>query len=347
MVKNKIIMNYSKIIQVLGKDRIKLAEPMAKHTTYRIGGPADLFYEAKTEEELIKAIKLARKSKIPFFVLGGGSNVLVSDEGFRGLIIKNKATGCELIGEKKARVSSGTLNSVLVRWLTDNGLSGAEFLIGIPGTVGGAIRHNARFRDLRSFHEYFVDFHKVKDCFMGNLVESVRLLLPSSKIITRKQENCGFGYGSASIRSDFKKNEDVILSAVLNLEKADKKAIDEVVKQYIVWRQTRSGAKGERQSADPVSGTLNTQPYGNSAGCVFSNINNQWNHPSGRLIDLCGLKGKQIGQAQISPKHANFIVNLGGASCDDVLELIALVKEQVKKKFGVDLKEEIEIIGEL
>ena len=295
-------MDYLKIIKKLGKDRIKLAEPIAKHTTYRIGGPADLFYEAKTEEELVKAIKLARKLKIPYFILGGGSNVLVSDKGFRGLVIKIRNTQY-VIRNTRIIAGAGLQLARVVQLTAENSLSGLEFAAGIPGTVGGAVRGNAGAWSQS----------------VGERILRAKVLISDGRVKWIKGSNCQFAYR----HSRFKESGEIILKAEFSLKLGDKEEIKKKIDENL---KKRSG-----------------QPREPSLGCIFVNPKPD---SAGRLIDEAGLKGKQIGQAQISPKHANFIVNLGGASCDDVLELIMLAKKEVKKKFGVDLKEEIEIIHE-
>jgi len=333
---------------------IKKNVPLAPLTTFGIGGPADFFVEAKTTDELVKIIEYCQENKIPFFILGGGSNILVSDSGFRGMVIKNKSSEIKLVGKNKILVDSGVLNSRLVKFTADKGLAGVEFLIGIPGTVGGAVRHNARFRSPKSFYKYFTDFNLVKDCFIGDLVESVTLLTGDKKIKKVDKNYCQFDYGNSGLRSKFtrprpdevgKKRKDIILKVLLKLERGNEKTIQGTVQKLLQWRLTRSTENGKRQAPDPISGSLTTQPKGKSAGCVFSNTSNKDNHPAGRLIDMAGLKGKKIGGAQISPLHANFIINLKNAKAKDVLALIKLAKKEIKKKFNVTLKEEIDLVG--
>jgi len=319
--------------------------PLAPLTTFKIGGPARFFYCANSVRELVGAVRAARAARLPVFILGGGSNVLVSDSGFDGLVIKNCSSNIKLVGRTGILVDSGVPTSKLVAFATDKGLTGVEFLVGIPGTVGGAVYHNARFRDPRSFCEYFVDFHLVKDRFMGDLVERVTVLTPDDEVVEVDKDYCKFNYSGSGLRSGFKKGGDVILRVLLKLKRAEKGAIKDAIKAFVHWRATRSDKEGRRQGADPVSGSVTTQPAGKTAGCIFSNVPNKWNHPSGRMIDMCGLKGKRIGGAQISEKHANFIVNVDGAKASDVVALISLCKEKVKEKFGVELKEEIQYLG--
>jgi len=318
--------------------------PLKKYTTFGIGGPAKLFYRVKAIEDLIRTANICRQLKVDFFILGGGSNTLFSDEGFSGLVVKNEVSEIEILEGNKIKAASGILNPLLVNFCRNAGLTGTEFLVGIPGTFGGAIRHNARFRDPRSFLEYFTDFHEVKDNFIGDLIEKVRLLLPNGRTVWRGKRYCQFGYESSGLRSAFKKKNDIILEAVLKLKKADPKKIAKAIEMIIIWRQTRS-ATGKTRKKDPFTGSLSLQPQGKSAGCIFSNTKNKWNHPAGRMIDMAGLKGKRVGGAKISELHANFIINDKNASAKDVIKLIKLAKAAVKKKFGVELKEEINFVG--
>lgn len=298
-------LKYQKIIEKLGKKRVKVDEPLASHTTFKIGGPADLFYEAKTTDELVKAVKLARKLKIPFFILGGGSNILVSDRGFRGLVIKNKNEKIKMKSENfklKILVDAGVKLSQLVDLATREFLSGLEFAVGIPGTVGGAVRGNAGAWQQA----------------IGNKIFRVQILNQEGKIEWISQKECQFDYR----QSRFRRTDEIILKVELILGKGN---VNEIKKQISENRTKRQG-----------------QPKQASAGCIF--INPKPNS-AGKLIEDCGLKGKKIGEAQISPLHANFIVNLDRAKAKDVIQLIKLVKKEVEKKFDVDLKEEICLVG--
>jgi UDP-N-acetylmuramate dehydrogenase len=291
----------SEIIKSLGKERVKLNEPLAKQTTFGIGGPAAWFYEAKTQEELIKAVKLARKLKIPFFILGSGSNLLVSDKGWRGLVIKvksqkSKVKGTEIIAD------AGVILAKLVQVAADNSLAGLEIGAGIPGTIGGALVGNAG----------------TGDQWLGDLVESVEIINEAGRIQKLTREDCQFGYRT----SRFKTTKEIILRVILLLEKNDPPKI--------------------KQRIEVIMAKRKNQPQEKSAGSIFKNPPDR---PAGQLIEEAGLKGKRIGQAQISPQHANFIVNLGGARADDVLRLIKLAKAVVKKKFGIELEEEICLLG--
>ncbi|MGB9911172.1 MAG: UDP-N-acetylmuramate dehydrogenase [Microgenomates group bacterium] len=292
---------YLKIIKFLGKKRVKEKEPLSLHTTFKIGGPADLFYEAKTEEEIIKAVLIAKKLKIPYFILGGGSNLLVADEGFRGLVIKIANSQLE-IKDRKIIAGAGTKLSTILKKAKDHSLAGLEFLIGIPGTVGGAVRGNAGAWGMG----------------IGDKVKKVKVLTKKGEIKWLEKKECEFSYR----QSRFKKSEEIILAVEFQLEKGEAKKIEEMMKEYLSRRQG--------------------QPKEPSAGCIFINPKPL---AAGELIDKAGFKGKSVGDAQVSPKHANFIVNIGKAKAKDVLKLIGLIKEKIKEKFGVELKEEICFLG--
>lgn len=294
--------HYQELLTKLGKGRVKINELLSKHTTYKIGGPADLYIEIETETELVKVISLVKKIKIPFFILGTGSNVLASDKGFRGIIIK--LSNCELRFENgTVTAGAGLPIPVLINKCRENSLTGLEFMAGIPGTVGGAVRGNAG-----AWQENIGDF-----------ISRVKILSSSGEVIWIDKDNCSFEYRD----SRFKHNEEIILAVEFNLEKKDNKKIREKIMFYI---NKRLG-----------------QPKEPSAGCVFVNPKPQ---SAGELIDKSGLKNSQCGNAKISEKHANFIINLGGAKAVEVEKLINLAKKEVKDQFGVELKEEIIKIGE-
>ncbi|HUV71630.1 MAG TPA: UDP-N-acetylmuramate dehydrogenase [Clostridia bacterium] len=293
---------YQEIIQKLGKGRVLLDEPLAKYTTFKIGGPADLFFEAKTEKELVKAVDLAKNLKAPYFILGQGSNVLVADKGFRGLTIKMGIESLEIKNDKVV-VGAGLSLSKLTNLLIENSLTGLEFMAGIPGSVGGAVVGNAGAWQKN----------------IGDRVVRVKVLNPEGETKWLGVKQSGFEYRS----SRFKKGSEIVLLVELKLEKGDRQKIKKEIESNLAKRTS--------------------QPKEPSAGCVFVNPKPQ---SAGALIEKAGLKGARIGGAQVSPEHANFIVNIGGARASDVLALSRLIKEKVKQEFGIDLKEEIVKIGE-
>lgn len=295
-------------INFAGLTGLKKNEILAGYTTFNIGGPADWFYEAKTEKDLLAAVVLARKNNLPWFILGGGSNLLVADEGFRGLVIAMRNTQCVIPASRqggrdtKITADAGLPLAKIVDLATQNSLSGLEFAAGIPGTIGGAVRGNAgAWRQS-----------------VGEKVSAVKVADDNGQITWLDQKDCLFSYRE----SRFKKTGEIILAVELNLAKGNQTAIKNQVAENLAKRRCQPG-----------------QP---SAGCIFKN-----SPPvsTGALIDQVGLKGRKIGGAQISPQHANFIVNLGKAKASDVIELIKVIKTEVKKKFGVAVKEEICLLG--
>jgi UDP-N-acetylmuramate dehydrogenase len=305
--------------------QIKEGVPLKGYTTFKIGGSARYFLVAKNKEDLKNAILWAKKKKLPFFILGGGSNVLFSDKGFNGLVIKMQNTQYG-IRNTNVIAGAGVPLQKLVLEAVKKGLSGLENLAGIPGTLGGAIWGNAGAFERE----------------IGDLVEEVKVLdVGGSKLEVKKlkKEDCKFGYRN----SIFKRRKNwIILEATLKLEKGNKKEIEEKIKEILKLRK-------EKQPLELPS-----------AGSVFKNvpikkvpkkIQEKFNEkikngflPAGVLIEAAGLKGFQIGGAKISEKHANFIVNTGEAKARDVLKLIELIKKRVKKKFKIELKEEIVLV---
>jgi len=278
---------------------------LAEKTTFKVGGLAEYFFEARNKEDIIKAIKAAKENNLPFFILGEGSNVLAQDQGFEGLIIKIHNTGYKILDTKIA-AGAGAMLKDLVEAATKSSLSGLEWAAGIPGILGGSVYGNAQ-------------------AFEGNmagLVKEVEAL--DTQDLTVKifdKEQCRF----SEKNSIFKENKNlVILGVVLELKKGKKLEIQKLIKEHLALRKNRH----------PLD-----YP---SAGSVF--VNKAGQLPSSMLIEKAGLKGKQVGKAQVSEKHAGFIVNLGGATAQDILDLVAIIKKEVKDKLGIELKEEIQII---
>jgi len=279
---------------------------LKKHITFEIGGPAKYFWAAKTKEDVIEAVKWAKEKKLPFFILAGGSNVLALDEGYKGLVIKIE--NCKLkIENCNIWAEAGAKLEDLVRLSAEASLAGLEWAAGIPGKVGGAVYGNAQAFDKK----------------MSDIVESVEILDSRDlKIKNLPKEKCQF----SEKNSIFKKNKNlIILSAVLKLKKGNRKEIQKRIKEHLE----------RRRKNHPLD-----LP---SAGSVF--INKLGKPPSAYLIEKAGLKGTRIGRVEVSQKHAGFIVNSGGAKAEDVLKLIKVIKEKVKQKFGINLKEEIQIIN--
>ena len=278
---------------------------LAKYTTFKIGGPARYFFVAKNKTDLLKAVQEAKNRHWRFFFLGGGSNLLISDKGFNGLVIKMQNTEYK-ISKNVLTAGAGVSLARLVSVAVNAGLSGMEWASGIPkATLGGAVRGNAG-----AFNS------EIKD-----LIVTVEVL-DTKNLKTKKFNNqaCRFSYRS----SVFKKNSDlIVLSCKLKFKKQKKEEIKKKTREILNYRKSH-------------------HPFNPSAGSIFKNLKRI---RARDLIEKAGLKGKQIGQAQISPVHANFIVNLGGATSQDVLNLINLIKKQVKNKFNIKLEEEIQKIS--
>lgn len=276
------------------------------HTTFRIGGPAKYFFIAKTKEEIVEAIKWAGENDTPFFILGGGSKLLVQDNGFDGLVIKVQSSKFKFQGDTIFADAGVRLNQ-LIEECRKKGLSGLEWAFGIPGiTLGGAIRGAAG-----AFNKSIFD-----------IVKTVEVLDASQlKIKALTKEQCRFDYRETV----FKKNKNlIVLSAVLVLKKKNKKEIEKEMRDNRNYRK-------EHHPALP------------SAGSIFKNPSPEM--PAAQLIAQAGLKGKRRGGAEVSSKHPNFIVNLGKASSGDVVELIKLLKAKVKEKFNIVLEEELQYLG--
>ncbi|MBI3385333.1 UDP-N-acetylmuramate dehydrogenase [Candidatus Gottesmanbacteria bacterium] len=319
----------SKLEAKLGPARILPNEILANHCTWRIGGPAKYYFEAKTLAEFVNAVTLSKKLNLPFLILGGGTNTLFPDRGFAGLVIKNGTTKINILavsGKIKSGKSSqsvyveaetGVTFNRLVRFTLDEGLSGFESFLGQPGTVGGAMFINAHFPQAKKF--------------VGDFVVSAKVLELNGKTKEVGVDYFRFGYDESIIQH----TREIVLSVVFKLNRSTKEKVWEEGNKTTVYRQL-------------------TQPQGYpTAGCTFRNITYAEalllptpNHTqsAGFLIDQCGLKGHTVGGAQISEKHANFILNKGSARAQDVIDLINLCKEKVKSKFGVELKEEVIIV---
>ncbi len=343
--------------------KIKKNVLLKDYTTFRIGGPADFFYEAKTEKNLISAIKTARKLRLPFFVLGRGSNILFDDQGFRGLVIRNLVSGAKIVRNIKTKKSAakedlsraryqpadpkrylrfadldyeqesfdteievfaGMPLQRFINWSLAKKLTGLQWFAGIPGSVGGAIVCN-----IHGGTKLFSDY-----------VKEITFLDQNDHLQKMKKGRAGFQYD----KSDFQKPrlrqgsgglaKAIIVKATILLSQGDIERAKYVFKEW--WQRK-----------------LKIQPQINCPGSIFKNFSKKTAEKTGSpttgagwFIDQCDLKGKIIGEAQISPLHANFIVNLGKATAEDVKKLIILAKKSVKNKFKLDLEEEIVVMPE-
>lgn len=286
--------------------RIRENEPMRNHTTWRIGGPADRLVQPESTEELQQAIQEAQKAGEPYYVIGGGSNLLVSDEGIAGTVIQlgGSLTGLQ-ISETSIIAEAGVPLPFLARKAAEHGLSGLEFAAGIPGSVGGAVVMNAGAYQGQ----------------ISNVIEQVICCDASGQLITLHVADCGFAYRN----SRFKNNRElVIVSVKMNLQPGRKEDIMEQM-------QKNTASRNAKQPVEyPNAGSIFKNPPGDAAG---------------RLIELIGAKGWRQGDAKVSEKHSNFIVNIGSASCQDVLQLVDRVKQAVYQETGVLLEEEILFLG--
>lgn len=301
------------ILNQLGHNRVSVSEPLARHTTYRIGGPADCFYEARTVRELTRAVRLARSLAVPSFVLGLGANILVGDRGIRGLVIRNRCSKVRFVGDTCLIADSGMVMADLIALTAERGLSGLEHFAGIPSTVGGALWQNLHFLNPDRNDTVFID----------HVLEGATILTEGDQIIDVDRDYFAFDYDDSVLHH----RADIVLKASFQLIPRGKEEIQRVIDENLKWRREKHP-------------DLEMFP---SAGSVFKKIEELG---AGRLIDQCGLKGYTVGRAQVIPKHANFIVNLGGATANDVVQMIQICKAKVKERFGVELTEEIKLVGE-
>ena len=315
---------------ILGTSNVKYNEPMSKHTSFKVGGNADIFITVDSQEKLLKVLEFVKNNKfamikqtwqkvdtynenkegaseqnMPITIVGNGTNLLVKDGGIRGLVIKYMTKDYHIIGEE-VTVSSGLTNALLAKILLDNSLSGFEFAGGIPGTIGGAVNMNAGAYSLE----------------MKNIVVSTKYLdLNTYEIKTIANNEHNFEYR----KSIFQNLNTVILETTLKLQKGNKEEIKAKMQEYAEKRKT-------------------TQPLDKpSAGSTFKRGTD---FITAKLIDESGLKGYSIGGAQVSNKHAGFIINEKNATAKDIINLINYVKEKVYEKFGKTIEEEVKIIGE-
>lgn len=291
--------------------RARRNELLSRHTTARIGGPADLLIETRTVDELVAVAQRADELRLPYLVLGGGANVLISDAGVRGLVILNRAKEVKFTVrgvQARVEVDAGVNLITLARDCIERGYAGLEWAISVPGTIGGAIVGNAGAHgaDIAS------------NLYMAKVMR--RGYTP--EYWTNRQMQ--FGYRRSALKQYAQADRPVVLSAIFDLK--------------IDYR-----ANLEKRSNDYIAKRKATQPPGATIGSMFKNPEGDY---AGRLIEACGLKGRTVGGAQISEKHANFFVNLGQASASDVKALIDLAHAEVLAKFAVDLQLEVELIGE-
>lgn len=322
-------MNKIKILTDALKDGLKEHEVMRNHTTMRVGGVADFYFEAKTVDDLVKAVKVAIKTDTPYFIIGGGSNIIFSDFGYPGLVIKNSTSNIAFMNEKsQAIVDAGVPLISFILSATSHNLSGLEFLYGVPGTVGGSIYGNAGAYGQA----------------IGDFVKYVTVLMPSGEIVQQEAKWMEFGYRESILKKETGSRKPVILSCRIQLAQNRQ---GEIMRRINSYKEKR----------------WQTQPVGMSAGCIFRNpIPKELENVTGRgskgmpdlpkerragyILDKSGAKKLKVGNAKVSSKHANFIINESAAKAQEIRQLIELMRSAVKEKFDVDLREEVEFVGQ-
>ncbi len=291
---------------LIGKENVKIKEPMKNHTSFKIGGPADFLLTPASVSELSEIIKLCNRDKLPIFIMGNGTNLLVSDKGIRGVVIKiYDNLNCYNVKGECIEAFGGILLSTLSNIALENELSGLEFASGIPGTLGGAVAMNAGAYG-----------GEIKDV----VIETEFIDRAGNLIIIRDDEH-QFGYRTSFIQ----KQSGLAVKSVIKLTKGDKASIKALMDDLT----------GRRQDKQPLE-----MP---SAGSVFKRPEGYF---AGKLIEDCGLRGYSIGGAQVSVKHCGFIVNSGNATFKDIIDLVRHIQQTVKAKFNVELQTEIRIVGE-
>src|SRR5215204_1552366 len=288
-------------------DKVKENVSLAPYTSARIGGPADIFITADTAAELGRIVRLLWKQEMPFALLGGGSNVLVSDKGVRGVVVLNRAKEVKFHSgdQPSVTVESGVVFSNLANRCASKGFAGLEWAATVPGTIGGAVYGNAG---------------AFGGDMTGNLISTELLTENGKEIFTVEQ--MGYGYRASVLKRGELKA--IVLSAELALKNSTKEEATVKIQQFSAHRKA-------------------TQPPGASMGSMFKNPNGDY---AGKLIEAAGLKGTRIGNAEISPVHGNFFINHANTKAEDIRALIHLVQKTVKEKQGVELELEIELIGD-
>jgi UDP-N-acetylmuramate dehydrogenase len=299
----------------LEPSRLAERELLAPYTTFRIGGPADALYTATSADDLATAVDVARALGVPWFVLGLGANILVGDNGFRGMVIRNRAASWNIESSGLLWAESGAIVGDLIAETVERGWSGLEHYVGIPSTIGGAVWQNLHFLSPAP--------ERARTCFIAEVFTTAELLLENGKRRTVGRDEMAFGYDDSLLHH----HRHVALSASFRLERADRDLLQRIVQENLSWR----GARHPWLGIHP------------SAGSIFKKIEGIG---AGRLVDECGLKGFRIGGAQISHIHANIIVNLGGATASDVRAVIAHAQKAVRDRTGHELQPEIAFVGE-
>jgi len=310
-----MIKTYEELASQLKPSQLKRDEPLASYTTFRIGGPADLLYNATTADDLAIAVQAARRLGIPYFVLGLGANILIGDRGFRGLVIRNTSDRYEFTDNGKLKVESGAIVGNIIPMAVERGWSGLEHYVGIPSTVGGAVWQNLHFLEPEP--------ERKKTMFVADVFDSAEILSEEGERRVVDRDYMQFGYDTSVLHT----RRDIVLTATFQLAPGNSAVMHRVMQENLSWRGSRHP-------------WLQLHP---SAGSIFKKIEGVG---AGRLIDQCGLKGFRHGDAQISHIHANIMLNLGKATAKDVRELIDIAQKAVEERFGYHLEPEISFIGE-
>ncbi len=289
--------------------------PLAPLTTFKVGGPADWLVEPKSGDDLVRVVQLVQRHGVPLTMLGGGSNVLVADEGIRGVVVRPRGGSLQMVGPDIVRADAAITINALVRWTVSRGLSALEAWAGTPGTVGGAIYGNAHWRQAN----------------IGDTVESVRVMTRDGGLRQVTADRMDFDYDTSRLQQS---GEVLIWAAFRVRPGGDPDALRAVARESLAFRKS-------------------TQPLASpSAGCIFQNpqprrvtLPEGMPASAGALVDRAGLKGHAIGGARVSPAHANFIVNDGTATAADIAALITLCRTTVAERFGVTLADEVVRLG--
>lgn len=294
---------------VIPKEQILCDEPMTKHTSFKVGGKADFFITAKTIEQVKKVVNVIKENKIPYFIIGNGSNLLVKDGGVRGVVLKvdlKEVTIQKKETEILVTAGAGVLLGFLSRKMKQQNIAGLEFACGIPGTIGGAIWMNAGAHG-----------NEMKD-----IVVSTTVLDETGNLQTLSKEEQNFSYRSSIFQQN---RQTIVLETTLKVKEGNAEEIEQKMEEYTNYRKT-------------------TQPIEYpSAGSTFKRGTD---FITAKLIDECGLKGYGVGGAEVSCKHAGFVINKNKATASDILELIEQIKKHVREKFQKELELEVQIIGE-
>lgn len=300
----------------LGSDRLEQDVPLAPLTTFRVGGPADFLYRAATADELGRAIQTAKDLQVPYFLLGRGANILVGDKGYRGLVIRSEVGGIHFIDSERVTAGSGVDTFPdLIDATVSRQLGGLHHFVGIPSTVGGALWQNLHFLSPAPERE--------RTIFIEEFLESAEILTWDGERKSVPVEYFEFGYDYSILHEQ----PDVVLTATFRLTPTPSAELHRVIRENLTWRDERHP-------------DLWLYPC---VGSIFKKVEGIG---AGRLIDECGLKGRVHGRAEIFHKHANIIVNLGGATAGEVLTLIDVARDTVARETGHELIPEITFVGE-